>query len=349
MLRAQLRRITLPRPSCIFGAGPPKRRYVSKLDIPLKLLPPVPVLRPTLWALTATATIFLGCATYDVYQDVKAAKRKGFFRNGSVPSYEDLENAKTYNNPLRSPFRSSSSSSSHPLSRWFPIGQLSEILSGFNGAQKVMLGFSALNIGLVGANYVAPAAFLQHFGHVPCLNRNYTLLTSMFGHSGTWHVAMNTFVLVQFATDVAESRVFKGNGSHFAAFYLSAGILSSLGSQFATMLPTRTYKYNRFVPNLGASGVISALLASWVTLDPNGKISFLFLPGSFPADSFLMAIVIIETLGLFFGTPLFNFGHGAHLSGYAIGAAYVHYDGRKRLWLPARKVAFRTMKTLKMV
>ncbi|KAK6950808.1 hypothetical protein Daesc_007333 [Daldinia eschscholtzii] len=328
MLRAQLRRITLPKPSCIFGACPPKRR-------------------PTLWALTATATIFLGCATYDVYQDVKAAKRKGFFRSGSVPSYEDLENAKTHNNPLRSPFRSSSSSSSHPLSRWFPIGQLSEILSGFNSAQKVMLGFSALNIGLVGANYVAPAAFLQHFGHVPCLNRNYTLLTSMFGHSGTWHVAMNTFVLVQFATDVAESRVFKGNGSHFAAFYLSAGIFSSLGSQFATMLPTRTYKYNRFVPNLGASGVISA--SSWVTLDPNGKIGFLFLPGSFPADSFLMALVIIETLGLFFGTPLFNFGHGAHLSGYAIGAAYVYYDGRKRLWLPARRVAFGTMKTLKMV
>ncbi|KAI1465950.1 rhomboid-domain-containing protein [Daldinia caldariorum] len=352
MLWAQLRRIAPPRlpprpprPNRIFGAGSSRRAYGTEPNIPKEFLPPVPVLRPTLWALTATATIFLGCAAYDVHRDVRDLKRRGLLKNVREASYEDVEIAKHRGG--HSSRRSSSRSSPSSPSKYYPPGQLGEVLAAYNDAEKVLLGFSALNISLLGAHYMA---LIQHFGHVPCFSPNYTLLTSMFGHTGLLHAGLNTFVLLQFAPQVAgEPRVFAGNGCHFAAFYLSAGILSSLGSQISSILPSRNYQYRRLVPHMGASGVISAFLAMWAALYPEASIGILFVPGSYSAQNFLLALVAFETCGLFFGIPLVKFAHGQHLAGLAIGWAYARYDGKKHVWRPSRKAAFAVMKRLHLV
>ncbi|KAI1808190.1 rhomboid-domain-containing protein [Daldinia bambusicola] len=350
MLRAQLRRIALPRlrprPNRIFGAGSSSRAYGSEPIFPQEFLPPVPVLRPALWALTATATIFLGCAAYDVHRDVQNLKRRGLLRDVRDISYDELQYTKHHGgHPLRA---SSHSRSSHAPSKYYPPGQLGEVLAGYNNAEKVVLGFSALNISLVLANY--HAALMQHLGRVPCLSPDYTMLTSAFGHTSLLHAALNTFVLLQFAPQVAgESHLFAGNGPHFTAFYLSAGILSSFGDQIATILPTRNYKYCRLIPNMGAGGIISALIATWATLYPDARIGMLLVPKSYSAEDFLLALVVIETFGLFVGIPLLKFNHGVHLAGMALGAAYAHYDGRTHVWQPACKAAFAGMKRLHLV
>ncbi|KAI2776900.1 hypothetical protein F4815DRAFT_483284 [Daldinia loculata] len=344
MLRTQLRRIALlPTPNRLSGAGPSKRTLRTGSYIPGGGLPAVPILRPTLWAFAATATIFLGCAAYDVRRDVQNAKRRGLFKDGSVASYENLEDAKRRGHTVYSSFRKPQPS------KWHLPGQIGEMLAGHNDAEKLIMGFSALNIGLVGASSLAPGAFMQYFAHTPCFSPNYTLLTSMFGHAGLLHAGINTLALLQMGPEVARSHVFEGNGSHFAAFYLAAGIFSSLGSQFATILPTRTYKFNRLSPGLGASGVVLAMLGAWATLHPNARLGIMFIPGSYTVENFMTALVLFELYGLFIGFPYLHFGHGAHLTGLALGFAYVYFDGKKHVWRPARKLAFGGMKLVKMV
>ncbi|KAI0095322.1 hypothetical protein F4814DRAFT_436567 [Daldinia grandis] len=349
MLRTQLKRVALPpTPNRLSGAGPSKRTLRTGSYIPGDQLPPVPILRPALWAFAATAAIFLGCATYDVRRDVRNARKKGLFTDANIASYADLEDATHRGHAVHSSlFRKQPPPP--PPSKWHPPGQIGEMLAGHNDAEKLILGFSALNISLVGASSLAPAAFMQYFAHTPCFSPSYTLLTSTFGHAGLLHAGINTLALLQLGPEVARSRVFEGNGSHFAAFYLSAGIFSSLGSQLATILPTRTYKFNRLAPGLGASGVFMAILGVWATLHPNAHLGIIFLPGSYPVQNVLAGLVLFEMYGLFVGFPYLRFGHGAHLAGLAIGSAYIYLDGKKRLWRPARKLAFGGMKLAKMV
>lgn len=251
MLRAQLRRISLPLASRQLSRTSPSKRTIWSFHRGYGLAP-VPVFRPALWALAATATIYIGCAAYDVRRDVQDAKRRGAFKEGRVGSYEDLEEAK-YRSHGRH-HRTGASSAS----RWNPPGQIGEMLAGYNDAEKFILGVVALNLALVGACKFAPGPLARYLGHIPVLKPNFTLLTSCFGHSGWLHVGLNSLVLYQFGTHVASYPAFQGNGSHFAAFYLSTGILSALGDHFATMLPTRLYRIRRLGFFQGTGGIIMA-------------------------------------------------------------------------------------------
>ncbi|KAI2463632.1 hypothetical protein F4781DRAFT_426201 [Annulohypoxylon bovei var. microspora] len=343
MLRFQLKRISLSAHRSPARAGPSKRgfgSFISGID-----LPKVPVLRPTLWAIAATATIYVGCATYNVYREVRIVKQRGDYKEDAINSYDDLDDVrKRGNSSHRIPSRPQTAAA-----KWLPTGQLSTILRGYTDAEKLTLCAAALNVSLVGANSLTLGSVERFFCHVPALSPNYTLLTSAFGHAGLFHVAVNTVVLLQFAPEVARSRIFRGNGSHFAAFYLSAGILSSLGNHLGTILPTRTYRINRFAPASGASGVIMALIGAWATMNPDEQIGILFIPGAFSARDMMTATVLFETFGLFIGIPYISVAHAAHLSGLAIGSAYAYFNGQKNLWHPTCQSAFLWMKRLKMI
>ncbi|KAI0838695.1 rhomboid family-domain-containing protein [Hypoxylon sp. FL0890] len=345
MLRAQLKRISLvPIPRSLTRAGSSRRRFLSHFSGEQFEFPPVPVLRPTLWAIAATATIVIGCAAYDVRRDVQAVKRRGLFKEGGISSYEDLEYATRHRSNAHN-----TSSRSSSTSKWFPSTQISTVLAGYTDAEKFALGAAAFNMGLVGASSLAPGTFIQYFGHTPALSPNYTLLTSAFGHSGLLHAGINSFVLLQFGPQLSRSHIFEGNGSHFAAFYLSAGILSSLGDHLATILPTRKYKFNRFIPALGASGVINALFGAWGTLDPDARVGMFPFPGSFAIRDMMAFLIVLEMYGLIVGFPLLSAAHAAHLSGLGIGVSYVYFDGANRIWRPTRRSVFNWMKRLKMV
>ncbi|KAI1446280.1 hypothetical protein F5Y02DRAFT_85158 [Annulohypoxylon stygium] len=343
MLRSMLKRVSLPARRSPAGTGLPKRRfasYMSGIE-----LPKVPLLRPTIWAITTTAGIYIGCATYNVYRDAQIVKRRGDWKEDELNTYADLEYVKE-----RGSYTHHRPSHSHSAAqKWFPTSQLSAILQGHTDAEILTLCASALNVGLVGASLLATDAIQPFFYHVPAYGPNYTLLTSAFGHSGIFHAAVNTFALLQFAPEVARSHLFEGNGSHFAAFYLSAGIFSALGHHFATILPTRKYRILRLGPTSGASGVITALVGAWATMNPDERIGILFIPGSFHVKDMMTFMVIFETFGLFIGIPGVHIAHATHLSGLAIGWAYAYFDGHKKIWYPTCESAFLWMKRLSII
>ncbi|KAI1207149.1 uncharacterized protein F4807DRAFT_189069 [Annulohypoxylon truncatum] len=327
------------------GAGPLNRRFGSSY-IPGAELPKVPVLRPTIWAIAATATIYIGCATYSVYREVRVVKQRGDYEEYVINSYDDLEYVRRRGDSShRIPSRRQTTAA-----KWYPTEQLWTIFKGRTDADIMLLCAAALNLSLFGISPLAPGSVAPYLKHIPVSSPNKTLLTSAFGHSGAIHTTLSTVVLLQLASKTTRSRVFEGNGSHFAAFYLSTGIFTSLGHQLATLLPTRKYRFFRLTPARGASGVICAFLGAWATMNPNMRLSFLFLPGySFHVQDFLAFMVILETYGLFIGLPYKSMPHAAHLSGLAIGSAYTYFDGKKNVWHPTCQSAFLLMKRLKMI
>ncbi|KAI1093139.1 hypothetical protein F5B19DRAFT_164251 [Rostrohypoxylon terebratum] len=266
MLRSiMLKRVSLPARRSPVGAGLPKRRFTSRMS--QMGLPKVPLLRPTLWAIATTTGIYIGCATYNVYREAQIVKRRGDWQEDVINTYADLEYVrKRGSHTHRRP--------SHPHSaaqRWLPTRQLSAIFQGHTDAEILTLCISALNVGLVGASLLAPDSIAPFFHHIPAYSPNYTLLTSIFSHSSLFAVTLNTLVLLQLAPEVARSHLFGGNGSHFAAFYLSAGIFSSLGQHVATTLPTRNYSAMRFVAAQGTGGVIAALIGASAIMCPDAR------------------------------------------------------------------------------
>ncbi|KAI0057211.1 rhomboid-domain-containing protein [Artomyces pyxidatus] len=84
-----------------------------------------------------------------------------------------------------------------------------------------------------------------HFAHNPLSGKTYTMLTSMFSHASFFHLFFNCMALTSFGSATstwltreqnhAPSRLQEATASyHFLAFYLSAGLFSSLVSHVVT-------------------------------------------------------------------------------------------------------------------
>ncbi|PMD33643.1 rhomboid-domain-containing protein [Hyaloscypha variabilis F] len=296
-------------------------------------LPPVRVLGPTLWVFTAAGTIYLGCATYEVYQDVQEFKKQP---RGPL-TYDSINAAR-----MNKGNHQSSSTMGFEISDVFTTPW-----SNLNSAEKMLVTATALNVGIYGACRIPPHGLWQLFAHVPAGFRNFTLFSSMFGHSGLLHLGVNMYALSSFGPSVAASPTFRSSGAHLTAFYLSSGLMASLTYHLATIWPN---KMSRLSPSLGASGAIMAILGAWAMNYPEGRIGIILIPGSLPADQALLALLAFETWGTFIGYGSWlRLGHAAHLGGLLVGAGYVMYDGKNRLWQPARKFAFNQMQRLKMV
>ena len=306
-------------------------------------MPGMRYLGPTLWALGAVGTFYLGFAAWDVYGDVKAVRDRRRLGGGPV-AWEDIQVGKrtamlrdifarqTQEPPSLDDLRSPRALIRH----W------NSLLS----SEKLVWGAIGLNAGLYGLSSLSPK-FATYFMHVPALSRNYTLLSSTFGHVGSLHLAFNMYALYNFTPPVATSKTFEGNARHLAAFYLSSGVLASLGYHLSAGWPSPRF---RLAPGLGASGAVFALIGAFAMEYPQHQIGILFLPFTYiPAQQALAAVAAVETYGLFIGIKWLPFAHAAHLAGMAVGTAYIYFDGKNRLWNPARKVAFQQLRAIGLV
>ncbi|KAK8090342.1 hypothetical protein PG997_005303 [Apiospora hydei] len=307
-------------------------------------LPPVRVLGPTIWCTTAIGATYLGCAAYEVYSDVQEVKhgrsRSGWLSSSSSSmTFEQLEAERAlshvrgsyWGHGQQNPRRSSA------VDAWQP--------AWLTNSSVVVRAALCTNAGIFAFNNLIPSTW-DYFAHVAASGRNYTLFTSMFGHAGLLHLGFNMYALTQFAPHVQQNKIFQGSNSHFAAFYLSSGLAASLGHHLSTVWPNPA---GRLSAGLGASGAIMAILASFAMANPRAEIGIMFVPGSLPAQQALLALTAFEMYGLFVGIPWLPLGHAAHLTGLAVGAAYVHFDGRRYLWTPTRRLAFHSMRRFKMI
>ncbi|KAK8048287.1 hypothetical protein PG994_010017 [Apiospora phragmitis] len=310
-------------------------------------LPPVRVLGPTIWCTTAIGATYLGCAAYEVYSDVQEVQRgrsrAGWLSSSSSSSmtFEQLEAERTLTHVRCSYWHQNRQQQQSRRVMGMEVWQ-PEWLTDSSAVVRAAI---CTNAGIYAINNLLPWTW-DYFAHVAASPLNYTLFTSMFGHLGLLHLGFNMYALTQFAPPVQQNRIFQGSNSHFAAFYLGSGLAASLGHHLSTVWPNRV---GRISAGLGASSSIMAILASFAMTNPHAEIGIMFVPGSLPAQQALMALTAFELYGLFFGIPFMPLLHAGHLTGLAVGAAYVQFDGRKRLWIPARRLAFYSLRRFKMI
>ena len=152
----------------------------------------------------------------------------------------------------------------------------------------------------------------------------YRLLTSMFVHGGWAHMLGNMFFLFVFGDNI-EERLGRGR---YLLFYLVGGALATL--VHGLFVP------GSFVPMIGASGAISAVLGAYIVLFPRQRV-LTFVPPFFifwlPAWLYLGYWALIQAFEAVSGSVVAT-GDGvawwAHVGGFIYGVLAV------RLWAPVK-------------
>jgi rhomboid-like protein len=157
----------------------------------------------------------------------------------------------------------------------------------------------------------------KYFMYYPGLPRPLGLLGSVFSHQTISHLGVNMAVL-WFAGWRLHDEIGRAN---FLAVYMSAGMLGSFVSLTSWVLR------NSFVSSsLGASGAISGVIACYLMLIGNEKVTLfgIFPPEGWPSMSaltFLMLMISLDIFGLSKHNKIITADHWAHLGGYGGGIA----------------------------
>ena len=134
-------------------------------------------------------------------------------------------------------------------------------------------------------------------------------LTACFAHGGFLHILFNMFALVSFGPQL--ERRFGSN--KFLYFYLVTGVLANIFWHYIS---------NPIVPALGASGALFGVLAVFTILNPETKLSIIFLPFfGFKAKWLFGIVLLVELVLVIMGTQD-GIGHVVHISGAIIGTIY---------------------------
>ena len=154
-----------------------------------------------------------------------------------------------------------------------------------------------------------------------------TLFTSMFLHGSWSHILGNMIFLWAFGPAMEDAM----NPFTFSLFYVLGGLIAMLAQVLA--LPSS------YVPTLGASGAIAAVMGAFLVTYPRDRIRSIFFFFLFIRITYIPAILLI---GFWFLIQLFNVGsiassvqHGgvaymAHVAGFLYGAATVRLFRRKQ-------------------
>jgi membrane associated rhomboid family serine protease len=204
-------------------------------------------------------------------------------------------------------------------SRRFPIVNVSII------AFNVLVFLAEVALGQEGLY-----RFIASCGLVPAdfwrggwLTRWWTPITSIFIHTGWWHLVSNMFTLYIFGDNV-EDRL---GHIRYLLFYLLSGMAAS-----TVHLVAHT---NSLVPTVGASGAIAGVLGAYLILFPRARVVTLV-----PIFYFIRIVQVpaLIYLGFWFVSQLFNgflaltaadvyqadgVAWWAHIGGFVFGLAVI--------------------------
>lgn len=136
-----------------------------------------------------------------------------------------------------------------------------------------------------------------------------TIFTSMFMHAGWMHIIGNMLYLFIFGDNVEDAM---GHG-RFLIFYLLCGIVATFAQMSTDM--------NSQIANLGASGAIAGVLASYLVLFPRQRVRVLLL-------NFLIPMPALVVIGFWFVLQVFSqlgssstdgVAYMAHIGGFVAG------------------------------
>lgn len=142
----------------------------------------------------------------------------------------------------------------------------------------------------------------------------YTLITSQFIHAGWLHIFGNMIFLWIFGDNIEAAL----GHLPYLAFYIGAGILAGLAH--VALNPTS------FIPSIGASGAIAAVLGTYIVLFPvrQVRVLVLILVTRVTAFVFLGVWALLQVFNgvLSLGVPTAETGgvaFWAHIGGFAVG------------------------------
>jgi len=142
-----------------------------------------------------------------------------------------------------------------------------------------------------------------------------TIFTSMFMHAGWMHLLGNMLFLWIFGDNV-EDRLGRAK---FLIFYMVCGIAATL-AQVAVSAESS-------IPNLGASGAISGVLAGYLVLLPKGRVRVLMRGGvvALPAPVVIglwIVLQLVSGIGSFTqSAQTGGIAYMAHIGGFVAGLA----------------------------
>jgi len=164
----------------------------------------------------------------------------------------------------------------------------------------------------------------------------WTLITSMFMHSGFAHLIINMFVL--FSLGKFCERII--GRKRFFRFYMLSGIFAgllyvALAYFFGNSVLGEKIFGNASSYAVGASGAIFAIAGLFVILTPYLKFCFIFLP-FFSLPAYIMVPLVLLATWLVSASTGMAVGNTAHLGGFLYGVAYgiylrIKYKRKSRL------------------
>lgn len=176
-------------------------------------------------------------------------------------------------------------------------------------AAHLLFWFTASLEEAVFAGALVPARIL---GDVPAglIPVWLTPVSSAFLHANLLHLGFNTLLLVYCGATV--ERVW---GAARLCWMLLAGCYGAAAVQVA-------FDPHAMSPVIGASGAVSALIASYALLHPSPRVAAIgpFSPSTVQAAWLFVAWVALNVLqGVAFGTIGLALAVGAHIGGFAVG------------------------------
>jgi rhomboid family protein len=162
-----------------------------------------------------------------------------------------------------------------------------------------------------------------------------TAITSMFLHGSWAHLLGNMLFLWIFGNNVEDAL----GRARFLVFYLLGGIVATATQTFVTL--TYASEAEATIPNVGASGAISAVLGAYLVLLPRARVLTLivFVLRELPAAFFLLVWFGFQLLDSSASMAHPEEGGGvaffAHIGGFVFGAATVKLFQKRRPLSPA--------------
>jgi rhomboid-like protein len=245
-------------------------------------------LRPAIWAIVISGGIFTGLAYLQARQEVKPKVSQGWVE------------APQWGMQKRTP----------PT----PTELGSQMWAQLNPISKVSCGIIAANSAVHLSSYLVPR-FWDLLWHTPARNVNYTQFSSMFVHSGPFHLFVNMYATYNFMIPVGYSHAFEGNPYHVLSFFLATGVLSGFAQHWSTLItPQRRPIPEIFIRCGGASGALLGILGVFCMQYPNAGLGIILLPFHFEAQYVLPAIMLFDFVGMVRGYSFVNFGHAVSRS-----------------------------------
>lgn len=140
--------------------------------------------------------------------------------------------------------------------------------------------------------------------------------TYMWMHApGIWHIGFNMFALWMFGSPVALA----WGEKRFLRYYLVCGV----GAGFVIATIPYALGTETFIPTVGASGAVMAVLLAYSFTWPDRTVMLIFPPIPLKAIWLIPLILVIELTS---GPG--NVSHAGHLGGVAIGWLYMAREGQ---------------------